>query len=953
MQRIASCATLLAFVALAPSVSATPKDPAARGLGLFVHAPKEVPSGATLPVQIRVFGFPTVSTLAPLAKATVEAAWDPESLGEQVASVPKPVEIVCEEGGRGHLDLAVPPGRGKIKLLVSARWQGHERTRTLEIECSPRYELDLRVSDTDVVPGGKLSAWVVLHDRVTGRPAGGRPVDLALKEGAVARFSRRLVTDQAGMASTEVAIPFVEDPEWKWILSARTAMGHGDEAEATITLGVREETPQAPLMRAHWLEKAAPPGSKATFVVEVRDGTGRGIERLSLRYWVGPRGTQAPKDDKAWLSASTEVRTDADGRAMATVETPKIISPRGSHLTLVAKALVEGHPLVGQDILALATPAPELELEPELGVLLPGQPQRLFLHASLDDKPIAAEFVLTGHGLDARVRTNARGWGAVVWNLPPEIGALVPDKANTGCAGEVAATVHARWIASGGTAAPGIDRCLRVDRDAVAAVRPGRPMVKAGESLPVRILGGKGSASVMLQGPGERVWQSTWLGDATRGGTVTLPPSAKGEWTLGAAGMATPKDKHVLGGRVLVLPRVLPRLSVTPEKPEGIAPGGSVVIRAVLDDGHGQPLLGSVGAVVFDKAGGAHPERLLALDTRRSLAAAAGIADQDVDAFLEGDSAFDIERWAAVAKGARSDPPPAFDPPATVDEDIDKAFREIVQSLEGAVYEASSDPERLRDARVHTAAGFALNPELLTLVTEAMDEPPLTPGGEPWRLADLMAIDGQVKFDNVARRVTRLKLFKLLSSIRTFLFENRMGPDEPALHDPNALVRRLVRDEVVQSGDLLDPWGHGMSFVRSAAPRIPFLSMVPGYRLLSAGPDGRFGTADDVQDPFQRVLASKTPYAKAVEEDRLVDAKWDMRVGDETVEAWKSLLQELTGHRLGDQIDDAYGSGGSEPSVPATVAAVPGSADGARVVSIPVLRTGCPRCAPTSADARA
>jgi hypothetical protein len=65
------------------------------------------------------------------------------------------VEVVCDESGRGHLDIAVPPGRGKIKLLVSARWQGRERTRSLEVERSPRHELDLRVSDTAVVPGGK------------------------------------------------------------------------------------------------------------------------------------------------------------------------------------------------------------------------------------------------------------------------------------------------------------------------------------------------------------------------------------------------------------------------------------------------------------------------------------------------------------------------------------------------------------------------------------------------------------------------------------------------------------------------------------------------------------------------------------------------------------------------------------------------------------------------------
>jgi hypothetical protein len=435
-------------------------------------------------------------------------------------------------------------------------------------------------------------------------------------------------------------------------------------------------------------------------------------------------------------------------------------------------------------------------------------------------------------------------------------------------------------------------------------------MVRAGESLGLKIPGAKASASVILEGPGGGAWQSTWLADASRGGSVTLPASAKGTWTLAAAGLAIAKNKNVLGGGVVVLPRVLPRLSIKQEEPNGLAPGGRAVLEAVLDDGHGQPLTGSVGAVVFDKAGGTHPERLLALDTRRALAAPAGIADQNVDAFLDGDAAFEIERWAAVAKSASSAPPPAFDPAARVSEEIDKTFRAIVQSLEGAVHASSSDPERLRDARVRTSAGFALNPELLTLVTEAMEEPPLTPGGEPWRLSDLMAIDEQVSFDMVAKRVTRLKLFHLLSKLRNFIFENKLGMDEPALRDPNALLRRMVRNEVLQAGDLLDPWGNGMTFLRSAGPRVPFLSLVPGYRLLSAGPDGRFGTADDVHDPFQRVLASKTPYARAVEEDRLVDAKWEMRVGDETVQVWTNLLEELTGQTLGDQTGESFGSGG-------------------------------------------
>jgi hypothetical protein len=401
----------LATLAFTQTTHAAPKDPAARGLALFIHAPGEAPSGSTLPVQVRVFGFPTVARLRPVAGATVEATWDPESLGDKVAKVPPAVTVTCDSGGRAHLDIEVPPGRGELKLLVAARFAGHERTRTIDVKRSARYELDLRASDARVVPGGTVSAWVLLRDRVTGRPAGGKLVDLSLKEGSLARFGRRLTTDRAGTASALVRVPFVEDPQWTWTLSARTALGDGDEALATTTLSVREETPQAPALKARWAEDEVPPGTRGSFTLEVRDGTGQGIAKLPLRYWVGPKGIAAPKEDEAWRKASSEILTDADGNAHITVDTPRTISPRGSSMTVVAKALVEGHPLTAASTLSLAQPTPQLEISPEFGVLVPGQSQRLFFRATLDGKPLATEFFVAGHGLHGNVRTNARGFG--------------------------------------------------------------------------------------------------------------------------------------------------------------------------------------------------------------------------------------------------------------------------------------------------------------------------------------------------------------------------------------------------------------------------------------------------------------------------------------------------------------------------------------------------------------
>ncbi|HET6147256.1 MAG TPA: alpha-2-macroglobulin family protein [Polyangia bacterium] len=937
-----------------PGVAAA-RDPAARGLDLFVHVPSRATAGARLAVQLRVFGFPTVATLAPLAGARVEAAWDPESLDVHAAAAPPVVTATCDGAGRAHLEVAVPHGRGIARLLLSARWADHQRTREVNVVRLAARQIDLRVSDTAVVPGGSVSAWLFVRDLATGQAAADVPVDLSLREGSVARFSRRLITDRAGMAAALVPVPFTDDSDWKWTLNARTAVGDDDDL-VSAELRVRDETPSAPEMSVRWAQRAAAPGTRATFRVEARDGTHAPMARLPVRYWVGPRGTEAPQEEAAWQRASTAAVTDIAGAVTVTVDTPATISRRGSSLNVVARAEIGGHPLSGNDTLALQVPRPTLRLVAEHGALVPGQPQHLFLHAAQGEQPIGGEFALEGHGLAARLRTNARGWGETLWNVPREIGATVPGDAGTGCAGEVAATVHIRALApiAGLAAHPRpFDVCVTVERDAVAAVRPARPLVRAGEDLPVRLIGGRAGApasrsSVVLAAPGDVSSTSAWLDDVAGGGKVRVPDLAHGLWTISAAQSldrersgargATPaaevpapdasssrseegesaspgaalsdERRRLLPGSVLVVPRVLPLLQVTRAPGGRAAPGGSVDLDADLSDGHGQPLTGSVGAVVIDKQGGAHPENLLALDTRRALVAPLGIADEDATTFLDGDGGHDVERWAALAQASPVALRPVFDPAATVDAEIDKVFGAIVRSLEGGVFESSGDPQRLADVRIRQGNGFVLNPEMLTLTTDAMSTPPTTPGGEPWRLADLMAIDRQVSYDNVARRVTRLKLLRVLESVRAHFYENRLGPDEPMLRDPNALLRRLVRSRVLEPADLLDPWAHNLRFVRSGEARVPFLSLVPGYRLLSAGRDGRYGTADDIRDPFQRVLASRTPYARAVEEDRIVDARWDMRVGDETVEAWKKTLEELTGSALGDkESGQGYGSG--------------------------------------------
>ena len=61
--------------------------------------------------------------------------------------------------------------------------------------------------------------------------------------------------------------------------------------------------------------------------------------------------------------------------------------------------------------------------------------------------------------------------------------------------------------------------------------------------------------------------------------------------------------------------------------------------------------------------------------------------------------------------------------------------------------------------------------------------------------------------------------------------------DEPLFADPNALLRRMVRDGSLADGALLDPWGGTIDSYSSNGPRIPFIT-VRGFALHAPGPDG-------------------------------------------------------------------------------------------------------------------
>ena len=144
-------------------------------------------------------------------------------------------------------------------------------------------------------------------------------------------------------------------------------------------------------------------------------------------------------------------------------------------------------------------------------------------------------------------------------------------------------------------------------------------------------------------------------------------------------------------------------------------------------------------------------------------------------------------------------------------------------------------------------------------------------GGAQITVPMLRSADSGFSFDAVARRVARTELVKLLGALRALSNPQDLSAARAvAGQPPERWLSRLVELGALQRADLIDPWGRPFTFRRSARPALVFSAEAAEWELASAGPDGRMGTADDVRDPFARILERGSPYAVASGEDQLL-----------------------------------------------------------------------------------
>ncbi len=254
-------------------------------------------------------------------------------------------------------------------------------------------------------------------------------------------------------------------------------------------------------------------------------------------------------------------------------------------------------------------------------------------------------------------------------------------------------------------------------------------------------------------------------------------------------------------------------------------------------------------------------------------------------------------------------------------------FRALEQAVVGAV------PGRLADVAVRTPRGWDFNELVLESVRgEALGDAGATGlGGEPLTIDALRRLDPAFTYDHVAQRITRQRLWTMLLALRQLVQQSSLDLRWTVRGDPAEWLTQASQLYFAGGGPtgpkrLVDAWGTPLALRPASGGRARFSQVEPvvGYELVSAGPDTRFGTGDDLWDPTAAVLPPGSLYAEAVGEAALVARLRGVELGRATVE----LLTGAIGVGVG--------------WVPAQAAAAPVSLLGDAWQQLPTLRVPDP-----------
>jgi hypothetical protein len=884
--RLAVLAIVLSSVFVATEAQArrtrreVPRGPVS-GLEMGIEGSMKVPPGGRLRWFVTVYEIVRGRDLRPAAATKLKA----------LASFHRKAPVATattDRYGRARIEFEVPAKLEQpFRLVVEARSPKRVMRRfDVRVQLAPRYRTELFVDRSRLALGAPLRAWGRVFDLSRNRPSPRHALRLSAKRGgALIGREHRLKTDARGVFQASLSAPARAGAFQVEVLA-----DHAETVRRSLQ-AARVVIPELVVV-ARPAKRVVRPGTTIDVDVVVRRPDGRPVPRATLTGLSIPLPKN--KDDSI-----KPVQTDTQGRARVPWRVPRRAGPSSlrwtgaiADVTGTVRALREGIG-TGQArvVLRVARQALHVSWSAEGGRLVPGLPSRLFVKVQRADGTPAAGLAirLRGGRVQAAPVVTDRAGVAVIDATVLEKDTTAP----TSCRGPTVAAASLR----AGTLTKRL--CLPVDPDSTLRVRSA-PTTRAGGKLQVRLLARAAVArypvavTILAR---TQYWQWRPIDRKTIGApqksisvgrkvTLEVPKDATGPIWIRARPLVGAERQEVRGGTALVWSVTGPdrRLRVRPaasgamrvERPGALTTSLGFVLA--LPPARGQALLAelrsarghgasSLGADILDGAATGADARAW-----MGFVAARTPADTAVSAVLRGGSRVTLAMPDdAVGAGLLRDP---WRSRARF---VRGRIGRVLLAVEKRV--TDSIPKKLSDVAVRTRRGWRFNSEILTAVGVQLGSQAITGlDGSPLSIASLRALDKNLTFDNVARRLTRQRQLRLLVALAGFVRAKQLDYGWPRRKKPTSWLAALRGwrspdgQTRIRKQDLFDAWGRPFKLVkaRGARARFRFLEPVPGYELLSAGPDGRFGNADDRYDPFARVLPKGSIYGEAVGEEALV-----------------------------------------------------------------------------------
>ncbi|MFK7985225.1 MAG: pre-peptidase C-terminal domain-containing protein [Sandaracinaceae bacterium] len=793
-------------------------------------------------------------------------------------------ETTTDAAGQATVELAVPEDApdqfAAVIRLVSAG--GIQRRFELSVRATAPDRLSLFAARPQIEPGGTLRAVGRLMGGSDQRPRDGQTVQLTLRDG----LSRPLAapvdvqTDTSGMFMHAFSLP--ADVRGRLVI---TAQAGGDEhpIRANATSAVGEASGGSLLVAVAPERWVVEPRATVGVDVLVRTPNGRPVPGAEVTL------PGAQRED-----SNRRATTDARGRARLRWHASGLANGVRDQ-TIAVQAAREGRgSAAGSARVRVAASRYAVGLSVEGGRLSPSLGGRLYVRvvdSSGHPAPAGVPVQASGPRFARPLSAQTTDGGIAVFDVRLS---GRPDATQDRCGGE---TATALTVEVGASNPSRLSPCLALDPDAALRVRTAPRVARGG---PVEVTVDRVSDAARM--PVE---------------VLVFAPRAGGQTVVGRHRLAANESRASIptDGTTGVLRVVARALSASGEVVRGgvsavwAAPGAAIAVDPELrpDGTVNVRYRGGAGdRTAYVVAAPLDQARQLATALRQSLAGSwpelpdeVGTSDTLLAAFLATTvTTDDAAPYVLRGRDVVPMPSPANPVAAGLLRDPWRARSRFVTGRLALIYRALEEyvknalPERIDDVAVQTSRGFEFNAQVIESVAASgqLGSAGATGlAGETLTIEQLRAFDPSLSYDNVAARITRERLFRLVVALRERVHRSGWDLSWSRLGEPSSWMRSLTGQGYtggrISQRDMVDGWGRPFELRQARGQsRFRFINPLGDWEFVSAGPDGRMGNGDDVWDPTARILRSGTPYAEAVGEDILVARLEGVELGRASIE---------------------------------------------------------------------